>query len=152
MRLGLVLLVLLWPGLARAGDVLGAVRAERWAEADALAAAEPDPVARKLVLYYRLLTPGAARSAEIAAFMAERPEWPGQAALSHRLAEALVLDRDDRTVLEICRRRPPDAAPSLLRCADAAVRTSQPPEPEVRRAWLLGITDGRAETAFMRQW
>ena len=43
------------------------MRAERWAEADAAAASHPDPVARKLVLYFRLLAPGAARAAEIAA-------------------------------------------------------------------------------------
>ncbi|GAC1337820.1 MAG: transglycosylase SLT domain-containing protein [Acetobacteraceae bacterium] len=144
--------LLLWPGLARADSVLAAMHDERWAEADALAAAAPDPLARKLVLFYRLLTPGAARSTEIAAFMAENPEWPQQALLSRRLADALVRDRDDRAVLAICQRRPPDAAPSLLRCADAAARTAQPPDADARRAWLLGVTDPSAEAAFMRQW
>src|SRR5690348_6842948 len=103
MRCMLLLALLLLPGLARAADLMGAVRAENWAEADALAAADPDPLTRKLVLYYRLLTPGAARSAEIAAFMADNPDWPNQGLLSRRLADALVVDRDDRTVLEICR-------------------------------------------------
>src|SRR4051794_161979 len=148
----LLLLLLLWPGLAQAGDLLSAIRGERWAEADTMAASEPDPLARKLVFYFRMLTRGAARSAEIAAFMADNPSWPSQAALSKRLAEALVLDRDDKTVLEICRSRPPDAAPSLLRCADAAVRTAQPPDSDARRAWLVGIGDAAGEAAFMRQW
>src|SRR5947208_17105622 len=119
--------LVLWPGLARAGDLLSTIRAENWVEADTIAAADPDPLTRKLVLYYRLLTPGAARSAEIASFMSDNPDWPNQGLLSRRLAEALVVDRDDRTVLEICRRRPPDAAPSLLRCADAAEQTAQAP-------------------------
>jgi soluble lytic murein transglycosylase len=152
MRRALFSLVLLWPSLTRGNDLLAAVHAEHWPEAEALAAAEPDPVARKLVLYYRLLTRGAARSAEIAAFMAESPNWPGQALLSRRLAEALLVDRDDRTVLEICRRRPPDAAPSLLRCAEAASRTAQTPDADARRAWLLGVTDPTGEAAFMRAW
>ncbi len=150
----MLLLSLLWPGMAQAqGEaVLAAVRAERWAEADARAAAEPDPLARKLALYYRLLTPGAAGSAEIAAFLSASPDWPQQGLLSRRLAEALLADRDDRAVLEICQRRPPDAAPSLLRCADVAARAGQPPEADARRAWQLGITDAAAEAAFMRQW
>jgi len=151
MRL-LLLLVLLWPGLARAADVLAAIRAQDWGAAEAAVADSPDPVAGKLVRYYRLLTPGAARSAEIAAFLSENPAWPGGATLTRRLAEALLFDHDDRTVLEICQRRPPDAAPSLLRCADAAVKTNASPEADARRAWLVGITDPLAEAAFLRQW
>ena len=152
MRAILLLLCLLLPGVARADGVLAAVAGERWAEAEALAAGMADPVARKLVLYYRLLTPGAARSTEIAAFMAANPDWPQQGALSRRLAEALLVDKDDRAVLEICQRRPPSAVPSLLRCADAAVRSGASPDADARRAWLLGITDAPAEAAFMKQW
>ena len=120
--------VLLWPGLARGGEIWPrSLRASSWAEADALAAAaSPDPVARKLVLYYRLLTPGAARSAEIAAFMADNPDWPNAGALlSRRLAEALLLDRDDRAVLrDLPRAARRTRRRRLLRCADAAMRTS----------------------------
>lgn len=152
MRLIVPLLVLLWSPMARAGDVLAAVRTADWVEADRLAASVPDPVARKLVLFYRLLTPGAARSAEIAQFMADSPDWPSQGLLSQRLAEALAADRDDLAVLTICKRRPADAAPSLLRCAEAAERTAREPDADARRAWLVGITDAAAETAFMRRW
>ncbi len=152
MRLALLLLAVLWPGLARADDIMAAIHAERWADADSMAAADPDPVARKLVLYSRLLTPGAARSGEIAAFMADNPDWPNQALLSKRLSEALLADRDDHAVMEICARRAPDAVPGLLRCAEAAVQTSQPPDVDARRAWLLGITDAAGEAAFVKKW
>ncbi len=154
MRAAVLLLTLLWPGLVQAQNdrMLAAVRAEHWAEADALAAAEADPLARKLVLYFRLLTPGAARSVELAGFLSGNPDWPQQGVLSRRLAEALLADRDDRAVLEICQRRPPEAAPSLLRCADVAARAGQSQEADARRAWLLGINDASAEAAFMRQW
>src|SRR5579875_1674138 len=111
MRVILALVLSLWPCLAHAADILGAVRAERWAEADAAASGLPDPLARKLVTFYRLLTPGAARSGEIAAFMVQNADWPLQALLSRRLAEALAVDRDDRSVLQACRLRQPDAAP-----------------------------------------
>ncbi len=138
---------------ACADALLAAIRADNWVQAGALAAAEPDPLVRKLVLYYRLLTPGGARAAEIAAFMADSPDWPQQALLSRRLQEALAVDKDDRTVLEICRQRPPTAVPSMLRCADAAERSgAAAPESPARRAWVAGITDAAGEAAFMRRW
>ena len=55
---------------AQAEDPMSAVRADRWTDAAAAAAQYTDPVARKLVTYYRLLAPNAAGTAEIAAFMA----------------------------------------------------------------------------------
>jgi len=88
-----VLLLLLSTGMsaqvrpACAQDVLAAVRADRWAEADAAAAALPDPLARKLVLFFRLQAPGAARAGEAAAFLAENPAWPGGPTLARRLSE-----------------------------------------------------------------
>ena len=142
------------PAHAQAQALLAAIRADDWPRATALAAPEPDPLARKLVLYYRLLAPGAARAAEIAAFMADNPDWPQQGLLFRRLQEALATDKDDRTVLEICQRRPPTAIPSLLRCADAAERAPTPdtPDTSARRAWVAGITDAPNEAAFLRRY
>ena len=50
------------PSAAGQGDPLAAIRADRWADAEAAAAGYADPVAEKLVMYYRLLAPGAARA------------------------------------------------------------------------------------------
>ena len=86
------------PAQGAGRGILDAIRAEQWAEADAQAAAEPDPIARKLVLFYRLLTPGAARADEIAAFIADNAAWPQQAALARRLQEASPGERDDAAV------------------------------------------------------
>jgi soluble lytic murein transglycosylase len=135
-------------------DIGAAIRENRWADADAAAAALPDPVARKLVLYYRLLAPGAGHPAEIAAFMADNPDWPNQALLSHRLQEALAAEGDDATVLEICAHQPVREAPSMLRCADADTRTGHAPDAAeiARQAWIGGITDAAAETSFMHTW
>ncbi len=148
-----------------------AVRADQWPEAAALAAAEPDPLAKKLVLYYRLLAPGAATAAEIADFMAQNTAWPNHALLSRRLQDALAAEKDDRTVLSICKQQPPQAIPSLLRCADAESVASKPSAESVaskpsaesvaskpsaesvaRRAWTTDITDILAETAFLARW
>ena len=149
-----LLLLAAWLNMARADEIGVALHDSRWADADALAASSPDPVARKLVQYVRLLTPGAARAAEIAAFMAANPAWPNQAALSHRLAEAMAVEPDDRTVLDICSRQPAREIPSMLRCAAADANTGHAPDAAevARQAWLGGITDPGAELAFIRQW
>jgi soluble lytic murein transglycosylase len=155
MRL-LILSVMLAVGLVRvvqAEPVLDAIRAGQWARADTLAATAADPLVRRLVLYYRLLTPGAARAAEIASFMAANPDWPNQGLLSRRLQEALAVDKDDKTVLEICQNRPPAAVPSLLRCAEAESGAGLPEAVSVaRKAWLSGILDAAGEAAFMKRW
>src|SRR5271154_6290020 len=78
---------------------LMAVKADRWADAQAAAARFADPVAEKLVLYLRLRAPGAATSSEIADFMEHNPDWPAQAALERRRQEAVATDPDDASVL-----------------------------------------------------
>ena len=117
------LLLLLTALPAAAQDPIPAVRAERWADAMATAAANPDPVAVKLVTYYRLLAPNAARVDEIAGFMAANPDWPAQAVLDKRRQEALANERDDALVRAECDRNllsaPLTSPPALLRCADA---------------------------------
>ena len=139
---------------ARADEIGAALHDSRWADADTLAAAWPDPVARKLVLYFRLLTPGAAHAAEIAGFMAANPVWPNQAVLARRLSEAMAIEPDDRTVLDICARQPVREIASMLRCATADANTGRAPDAveAARQAWTRGITDPGGELAFIRQW
>ncbi len=148
----LALLLLATP--ARADDMGAALRDGRWADADALAAASPDPVARKLVLSFRLLAPGGGHPGEIAAFMADNPSWPNQPQLARRLAEAMAAEPDDHAVLAVCARQTAQEVPSLLRCATAAADTGQAPDAaaKARQAWLAGIADPAGEAAFMRQW
>ena len=137
----------MWPLHAGAQDVGAALRAERWAEAEALTAEPRDPVASDLVRFYRLLTPGSAGSAEIAGFIAEHADWPLQAQLGRRLLDALAVDHDDRGVMTVCAR--PDA-PSALHCADLPRRAD--PVGDAHRAWLTGPAEPAAETAFMQRW
>ena len=108
--------------------MLAAVRARALGGARTpLAAARPDPLARKLVLYYRLLTPGRGAVGRDRRVHGRQSGLAAAGALlSRRLAEALLADRDDRAVLEICRApRRPTPRPALLRCADAAVQTER---------------------------
>ena len=57
---GLLAATLLLPAAARGQAIMADIRADRWAEAAQEAAADPDPVAAKLVTFYRLLAPGQA--------------------------------------------------------------------------------------------
>lgn len=142
------------PAHAAAQDVMGAVRLERWAEADAFAAASPDPLVRKLALYFRLLTPGSARAAELAAFIADNPAWPQQALLGRRLQEALTADGDDQATLDHCQQRPTALeAAALLRCAEALGRAGRQAEAEqdARTAWVKGV-EPAGELGFIRTW
>jgi soluble lytic murein transglycosylase len=141
-------------GQDRPTDIAAAIHDNRWADADAAAALLPDPVARKLVLYYRLLTPGAGHPAEIAAFMAGNPDWPAMGLMSHRLQEAMAAEGDEAAVLDICARQPPRETPTMLRCADADNRAGRTPDATeiARQAWITGITDAPGEAAFVRNW
>ena len=137
--------------------LLAAIRASDWPAADAAASALPDPLARKLALYYRLLTPGAARAPELLDFMVQNPDWPSQALLARRLQDALATEPDDAAVLPVCAARPPTLSPALLRCADAIARTGRPDAAAfAREAWVRGLdlrgSDTGAEIAFLRQW
>ena len=146
-----LLLLLLCAATARAeapGDIGAALRAGRWDDAAVAAAGESDPVALELVRFYRLLSPAGGRSAEVAAFMADHPDWPMQPVLARRLAGALALDHDDAGVLAVCAR---PGVPVSLRCAEV----THPPDPaaDARRAWLAGgFTDPVGEAAFLARW
>ncbi len=135
-----------------AQDMFAAVREERWTDADALAAALPEPLARKLVQYFRLLAPGAAHAPELASFIAGNPAWPQQGLLARRLDEALAADGDDQALLERCQ-RPPVPSYVMLRCAEAANRTGRAAEAEqdARAAWVNGV-EPAGELAFIRAW
>ena len=85
-RSALLALLLVSPALAQPADPIAAIRADQWGEAQSAAAAYADPVATKLVTYFRLLSPGAASADEITAFVARNPDWPNQALLERRRA------------------------------------------------------------------
>lgn len=151
MRRILLLLLLSVPAQAQDGPgLLAAIQAQRWAEADAIAATLTDPMAAKLSRYYRLLTPGAATASELVAFLTTNPDWPTPGLLSRRLGEALAQEPDDRTAATICAQRPPETSAALLRCATAA-RAPIDPAVAAREAWVRGI-ETPAEAAFLKQW
>jgi soluble lytic murein transglycosylase len=138
---------------AQGPNPLNAVRADRWAEAQADAARYADPVAAKLVLYMRLRAPGAATASEIADFMQRNPDWPAQAILERRRQEAIASDPDDAAVLAQCTPTPA-LATAMLRCAEAIANTGRTADANAlaRQAWVDAIDSASGEAAFLRRW
>jgi soluble lytic murein transglycosylase len=130
-----------------------AVRADRWADAQAEAARFADPVAEKIILYLRLRAPGAATASEIADFMQRNPDWPAQAMLERRRQEAIATDPDDAAVLAQCTPTP-TLATAMLRCAEATANAGRAGEADAiaRQAWIDAIETATAEAAFLRRW
>jgi soluble lytic murein transglycosylase len=139
---------------AAAQNVMALVRADQWAEAEAAAARLPDPVAQKLVTYFRLLAPGAAGTVEIAQFIASSPDWPMQTTLARRRDEALATEPDANVVLAQCDQSPPTLTAALLHCAQTYQSAGRAGDAAamLRRAWIGGISDAASETSFLRDY
>lgn len=134
---------------------MDAVAARNWDQANAMAAQYADPVAGKLVSYYRMLTRGQASAAEIAAFMQANPDWPQQTLLETRWEQALADEPDQATALGQCQARLPSGARALLRCATAfaAAQNGADAAKAARAAWTgTGLTDPSDVAAFLAQW
>ena len=139
---------------AWAQDVMGAVRADRWVDAQTAAASYADPVVRKLVLYYRLLAPQSATLAELEAFAGQNPDWPAQATLARRRDQALAAEPDDAAVGAACDRTLPQSAPALARCADADSRAGRAGDAArvARLAWVASAPDPQWDEGFLQRW
>ena len=117
-----------------------------------------DPVAADVLTYERLLGPGAAGAAEIAAFMGSHADWPLPASLARRRDLAIVAEADDPAAFAECRPPPPVAQvtlpDALLRCADAASRIGQDAAAAdfARRAWITGPPDPAREARIVHSW
>jgi soluble lytic murein transglycosylase len=134
--------------------VMSAVRAQDWPAADALARQSPDPLAEKLVRYLRLLSPGQATAPEIGAFIADNPSWPQLPVLRKRLSEAVAAIADDAAARAVCEDYVPGGDTALLRCAAAEQAGGHAVQAAnlARQAWVAGVTNPAAESAFLQIW
>jgi soluble lytic murein transglycosylase len=133
------------------------VQAGQWAQAQMAAARGGDPLAEKLIVYYRMLAPNAASVAEIAAFMRQNPDWPLPTLMERRRQDAIAADPDNATVVALCVEKKPTPTPArgaaLLRCADALANIGRGKEAAAlaREAWVDAISDPGTEVAFARR-
>ncbi len=133
---------------------MAAIRADRWEEAQTIAAVAPDPLAETLVRFYRMMAPGAATAQEIAAFMRDHPDWPSQNILERRRQEAIAQEPDDRNVLDQCTLARPSQGMALLRCAEALANAGRTADATAaaRDAWIGALSDSNQEIGFLRRW
>ena len=123
----------------------------------AAAAQTNDPLAEKLITYYRMLAPNAATATEIAAFIRQNPDWPLPTLMERRRQDAIVAEADDATVAALCTEKKPAPTPAqgpaLLRCADALANLGHGKEAAAlaREAWISVIYDQTTEAAFLRR-
>jgi soluble lytic murein transglycosylase len=156
LRVTLALLALLCPAVVQAAELLPnpmpAIRADHWADAATVAAQYADPVAQKLVVYFRLLDPGAATAQEIEDFVTTSPDWPAQATLERRRQEAVAADPDDAAVLAQCTGGTITIPAARLRCADALANAGRndAAASEAAQAWINGFADTPA--SFPQRW
>ncbi len=147
--------VLLHPAFAAAPvmapDLPTLIRQDRWSEATALAAQNPDPLVAKLVTYYRVMAPGAATFDEIVQFQKESPDWPLQYSLNRRRDEALAGLADDNEASADCDKFPPSLPGAVLRCAVAEAHLGRMADATRRAnlAWAGG--DKFNELQFLQQ-
>jgi soluble lytic murein transglycosylase len=157
-RLAMFLLLLPCAAQAQQVDIAQAIRTADWPTAQQAAAAYPDPIALKLVTFFRLQHPGDGQAAEIASFITQNPDWPAQATLLKRRDEALANEPDDSVALQQCTATPtlpaPHSGPALARCAQAAAAAGQTDnaEADARTAWVAGFPDADSEARFLARW
>jgi soluble lytic murein transglycosylase len=139
---------------AQPSPIIQAMHDHDWPRAQTLAAADPDPIAPKLVTFARLLTPNAATAAEIGAFIVANPLWPDQTNLRHRLGDAVANNPDQTTVLADCTAYKPTLDTAMLRCADAQRQAGHADIARdlAQRAWIDGVRDETAEQDFLKTW
>lgn len=126
------------------------VRANAWGAAATAARAIGDPVAVKLVTFYRLLAPGQAGAAEIQAFATRNPDWPFGYLLWRRRDEALATEPDSATVRRLCLAHRPAQEGALQRCAEVLAPARA--VPFIRAAWVALAGDPAAERNFLARW
>ncbi len=154
-RYALTALLASAPAMAQPPDPIAAIRADRWSDAQLAASSYADPVATKLVNYFRLLTPGAATAAEITDFMAQNPDWPNQALLERRRQEAIAAEPDLASTSGAMRpqQADPAAGDAALRRSGGECRTHR--RSRTRRPAAPGSPASPkppAEAAFLHRW
>ncbi len=140
------------PARAAGRQAIAAASNARWGEAEGLAAAA-DPLARKIVLWLRLIARNApASGAEVVRFIDENPDWPFPDSLMRRAEEVIAIGgMEDADILRLYARNHPRGLPAAMALADALTRAGRSADttPMLRRSWAEGAPDGLAEDAFL---
>ena len=132
-----------------------AVQDEKWPEANAFAARAKDPLLAKVVLWMDLMRPDSGHAfSDYVRFMAQNPDWPGQAALHAQAELAMPLDAPSKDVLAWFGSRQPDTLPGAMQLARALLANGHKTKATqvVRRAWVELDSSESEEKDFLSRY
>ncbi len=138
------------PRLAAGRNALAHANAGRWREAEA-AAAQADPLVGKVVQWIKLQQRDGGTAWEVASFVLDNPEWPGQDQLARRAEEMLETSADDDLALRFFTLRPPRSLDGFQRLANAqrAAGKARDADATLARGWAEAAAEPGAEGGYL---
>ncbi|MBI4183809.1 MAG: lytic transglycosylase domain-containing protein [Proteobacteria bacterium] len=131
-----------------------AVESGRWGKALDLAEGAGDPLPAKFIRWLYLAEAGSGASfAEITAFLAANPDWPGQDELRRRAEEAIDARVGLREALAWFAANPPVTTAGRVAYGETLMRAGDGDRARqaLREAWVQGSFSTREEQAFHRR-
>lgn len=113
-----------------------------------------DPLAKKLIRWFRYTRPGTRASfPELARFVTENPDWPKPGRLLRRTEEAITFNSAPDAVLDWFAAHPPVSTEGKVRLGEALLKAGQIEKARVvlRDAWVNGSFGKGQEKNFYRR-
>ncbi len=132
-----------------------AAGADRWSEVRRLAGRIKDPLTVKIFRWLDSSRRGTEASfEEIAGFMANNPDWPGQSLLQRRAEEAMTAKTPDSAVLAWFRTRQPVCTDGSVRYGAALLASGDREKARrvLRDVWINGDFGKKQEKNFYRRY
>jgi soluble lytic murein transglycosylase len=112
---------------------------EKWPQANAMAARAKDPLLAKVILWMDLMRPDSDHPfSDYARFIAQNPDWPGQAALQSQAELAMPLDAPSKEVLAWFGKREPRTLAGAMQLGRALQANGEKTQATkvLRRGWV----------------
>jgi soluble lytic murein transglycosylase len=132
-----------------------AVQDEKWPEANAFAARAKDPLLAKVILWMDLMRPNSGHLfSDYVRFMAQNPDWPGQAALQTQAELAMPLNAPAKEVLSWFGDRTPKTLAGAMQLVRALLAGGEKTKAAqvVRRAWVDLDSGAYEEKEFLSRY
>jgi soluble lytic murein transglycosylase len=126
-----------------------------WGLARRWAGRAKNPLPAKVLKWMEMLQSGNSYTfSEIVHFVDQNPDWPKLNKLRDRAEEAIAEDTSNSDVLGWFTKRPPRTTDGMIAYGQALIANGQKAEGSelLRRAWIHGRFNRRAESLFLRQY
>lgn len=131
-----------------------AAKRGQWTTVDQIAKRGRSKLPRKLLRWLDMTQRGTTASFDdITTFIRQNPEWPRMRWLQRRAEEAIDENTSDAKILAWFSKHPPIKTDGRIALGEALIATGKISEGEahLRRAWITGHFNRRAEKLFLRQ-